>query len=68
MSKLKQVSDHIREIAKEGRMHLPGRIYASRKLMQDMEGVSCVDRVGNVAHLPGIVNYSLAKPDVQLNR
>ena len=64
MSKLKQVSDHIWEVPKTGGMLVPGRIYASRELIQNIEGDPCVDQVRNVAHLPGIVNYSLAMPDI----
>ena len=64
MSNLKQLSDYIWEVPKRGGMRVPGRIYASRELIADIENDPCVDQVRNVAHLPGIVNYSLAMPDI----
>ena len=44
-------------------MRVPGIIYANEKLMQSMEEEP-LKQVANVAHLPGIVNYSLAMPDI----
>jgi tRNA-splicing ligase RtcB (3'-phosphate/5'-hydroxy nucleic acid ligase) len=43
---------------------VPGRIYASEKLMADLKDDNCLRQVMNVAHLPGIVGYSLAMPDI----
>jgi len=45
-------------------MRVPGRIYASEKLMADLKDDNCLRQVMNVAHLPGIVGYSLAMPDI----
>jgi tRNA-splicing ligase RtcB len=45
-------------------MRVPGRIYASGKLMAGLEGDNSLRQVMNVAHLPGIVGYSLAMPDI----
>lgn len=47
-----------------GPMRVPGRIYASRRLMEGIRGDPCVQQVANVACLPGIVGYSLAMPDI----
>lgn len=60
----KKVSDTIWEIPvayKEG-MQVPARIYATEKLIQDIdEGV--IDQITNVAALPGITKYALCMPD-----
>lgn len=45
-------------------MSVPGRIYASNKLMEKIREDKSLDQVANVACLPGIINYSLAMPDI----
>jgi tRNA-splicing ligase RtcB len=45
-------------------MRVPGRIYASALLMASLRDDPCLQQVANVAHLPGIVGYSLAMPDI----
>lgn len=45
-------------------MRVPGRIYASDKLMTGLKEDNSLRQVMNVAHLPGIVGYSLAMPDI----
>lgn len=61
---VKKISSTIWEISrsyKEG-MRVPARIYATEKLLQDMdEGV--IEQVTNVATLPGIVKYAYCMPD-----
>ncbi len=61
---IRQVSDTIWEIPvsyKPG-MKVPARIYATRKLLEEMdEGV--FDQVTNVAALPGILKYAFCMPD-----
>lgn len=64
MSDLKQISKNLWEVPQTGNMRVPGRIYASKTLMKTIENDPCVDQVRNVAHLPGIVKYSLAMPDI----
>ena len=61
---LKKVEDYVWEIPKTGRMRVPGRIYSSERLMQALRGDESPQQVANVAHLPGIVRYSLAMPDI----
>jgi tRNA-splicing ligase RtcB len=58
------ISDCIWEIPKTGRMRVPGRIYADEKLMSQIRQDNSPQQVANVAHLPGIVSYSLAMPDI----
>jgi len=45
-------------------MRVPGIIYSSERLMQGMGKDESPRQVANVAHLPGIVKYSLAMPDM----
>jgi len=59
-----RVDDNIWEIPKTGKMRVPGRVYASKKLMDDITEDDSLKQVQNVAHLPGITKYSLAMPDI----
>jgi tRNA-splicing ligase RtcB len=45
-------------------MRVPGIIYADEKLLKDIRQDRAVEQVANVAFLPGIVNASLAMPDI----
>ena len=45
-------------------MRVPGIIFASEKLLNDITDGQALQQVANVAHLPGIVNASLAMPDI----
>ena len=60
---LKRIDDVTWEIPKTGAMRVPGRIFASSQLMREIEKDRSPWQVANVAHLPGIVNASLAMPD-----
>jgi tRNA-splicing ligase RtcB len=59
-----QVSANVWEIPRHGGMRVPGRVYASARLMASLQDDPCLRQVANVAHLPGIVGYSLAMPDI----
>lgn len=52
------------EIPKRGAMKVPGLVIASPKLLEDPAMSEPFDQVCNVAHLEGIVNYSIAMPDI----
>lgn len=60
----RRISDVLWEIPAEGNMRVPARIYATadglERIKQDRAPLQAV----NVAHLPGIVKYSLAMPDI----
>jgi tRNA-splicing ligase RtcB len=45
-------------------MRVPGLIYASSKLLEMIRRDQAPEQVANVAFLPGIVNHSLAMPDI----
>jgi tRNA-splicing ligase RtcB (3'-phosphate/5'-hydroxy nucleic acid ligase) len=57
-------SDWVWEIPQTGAMRVPGRVYASARMVGDMRDDPCLTQVANVACLPGIVGYSLAMPDI----
>ena len=62
--KLNRIEECLWEIPREGGMRVPGRIYATKKLIASLKEDNSLRQVMNVAHLPGIVGYSLAMPDI----
>ncbi|MGD1018127.1 MAG: RtcB family protein [Verrucomicrobiia bacterium] len=66
MNPLEKINDWLWELPasyKSG-MRVPGRIYASEKMLEHIVGDNCLEQVANVAFLPGIQKYSLAMPDI----
>lgn len=62
---LNQLRENLWEIPASGRMRVPGRIYISKKMIeQNLQNDDALKQVVNVAHLPGIQKYSLAMPDI----
>jgi len=62
--KIHKISDTIWELPvsyKQG-MKVPGRIYATQKLLSEMDD-GVFEQVSNVAMLPGIINYAFCMPD-----
>ena len=45
-------------------MRVPGMIIADERLLKDIANDQALQQVANVAHLPGIQQYSLAMPDI----
>lgn len=64
MSNLKQIRPATYELLKEGGMLVPGLVIATEELLKEMEMDRPLEQVRNVAHLPGIVGYSIAMPDI----
>ena len=63
---LKKIDDYRWEIPmsyKKG-MRVPGLIFADAKILPQIHADKALEQVANVAHLPGIVRYSLAMPDI----
>jgi tRNA-splicing ligase RtcB len=63
---LQKITDYLWELPvtyKPG-MRVPGRIYASEKMLEHIVADQCLEQVANVAFLPGIQKYSLAMPDI----
>src|SRR5467141_466086 len=61
---LVKVRDYLWEIPRHGAMLVPGRIYASERMMRDLRNDPALTQVANVACLPGILGYSFAMPDI----
>ncbi len=51
-------------IEKKGNMLVPGVVYISENMLERTFEDNVLQQVANVACLPGIINYSLAMPDV----
>ena len=62
--KLIPKEEHVYELPQEGNMRVPGRIYSSQSLLEHPGMDSAIQQVANVATLPGIVDYSMAMPDI----
>ena len=62
--KLQRTAECVWEIARHDGMRVPGRIYASESLILKAEEDRAVLQVENVAYLPGIVEASMAMPDI----
>ena len=60
---LKKISENIWEIPKERKMNVPGRVFASDKLMERIKEDKTLEQIKNAGMLPGIVKYSIAMPD-----
>src|SRR3989304_4439428 len=45
-------------------MRVPGLIFASEEVLGAIGQDQALEQVANVAFLPGIVNYSMAMPDI----
>jgi len=63
---LEQISEYKYRIPKSYKpgMRVDGIIYAGNKLLESIKKDKAPEQVANVAFLPGIVNYSLAMPDI----
>jgi tRNA-splicing ligase RtcB len=64
MFNLKKIKPAMYELPKDGKMRVPGLIIATESLLQGIEIEKPLEQVRNVAHLPGIVGYSIAMPDI----
>jgi len=62
--KFKKVHDFLWEIPKENKMKVPGRIYASKPMLDKIRQDNSPLQVQNVSQLPGIVSFSMAMPDI----
>lgn len=63
---LEKIDDYRWRIPKSYKpgMRVPGLIYANEKLLESIYKDKALEQVANVAFLPGILNYSLAMPDI----
>jgi tRNA-splicing ligase RtcB (3'-phosphate/5'-hydroxy nucleic acid ligase) len=61
--KLKKISEVEWEIPRTGEMKVPGKIFASEKLLKEIQKDDSLIQVKNVAMLPGILKASIVMPD-----
>ncbi|MGE5412013.1 MAG: RtcB family protein [Clostridiales bacterium] len=61
---LNKIGNELWEIPPFGGMRVPGRIYISKEMIEDLQNDEAIKQVINVAHLPGIQKFSLAMPDI----
>jgi tRNA-splicing ligase RtcB len=63
MENLIQLDPYRWQIPKEGGMRVPGVLFADRTLLDKMLSDRTPEQVKNAAHLPGILDASIAMPD-----
>ncbi|MGD8703323.1 MAG: RtcB family protein [Desulfosarcina sp.] len=61
---LKKITPFCYEIPKTGSMNVPGRIFMSRQMADQLSEMEALKQVANVATLPGILKASMAMPDM----
>ena len=61
--KLRKVKENIWEIKQEKPMLVPGIVFASDELIEQIQRDKTLEQVKNVSTLPGIVKASIAMPD-----
>lgn len=64
MSNLKLIKPATYLLPQEGGMRVPGLVIATEALLNEMDIEQPLQQVRNVAHLPGIIGYSIAMPDI----
>lgn len=62
--KLEKIDDNRWLIPKTGSMRVPGMIFSSQELIDEVLDGESITQVANVSTLPGIVGYSIAMPDI----
>jgi tRNA-splicing ligase RtcB (3'-phosphate/5'-hydroxy nucleic acid ligase) len=62
--KLEKIDENRWLIPKTGRMRVPGMIFSSNELINEVKEGESITQVANVSNLPGIVGYSIAMPDI----
>ncbi|MFH0714276.1 MAG: RtcB family protein [Candidatus Diapherotrites archaeon] len=62
-SAFQSVSDSVFEISKQGSMRVPARIFATKKLLDGIDG-NAIDQLKNMATLPGIQKYAIGHGDM----
>ncbi|MBN2688902.1 MAG: RtcB family protein [Deltaproteobacteria bacterium] len=62
--RLEKIDDYRWRIPSVGGMRVPGMIYTSDKMLGNIGTDQSPKQVANVAHLPGILKYSMAMPDM----
>jgi len=61
---LEKLDDFRWQIPKTKGMHVPARLYATEGMLDDILSDDAPQQAANVAHMPGIVEASMAMPDI----
>lgn len=61
---INKLTDYTWEIPRTGDMRVPARLYASGRMLDDILADKAPQQAVNVAHMPGIVEASMAMPDI----
>ncbi len=64
MFKLKKIGPATFSISKEGKMHVDALVIATEKLIKEKELEKPIEQLCNVAHLKGVLNHTIAMPDI----
>lgn len=64
MYKLEKIKPSTFIVPKQGGMRVPGLLIINDQLLKEMDIEQPLEQVRNVAHLSGIVGYSIAMPDI----
>jgi tRNA-splicing ligase RtcB (3'-phosphate/5'-hydroxy nucleic acid ligase) len=62
--KIQRIDEFRWRVPREGKMRVPGLIFASEAMARDLDRDHSALQVANVAELPGIVHESLGMPDI----
>ncbi len=61
---LKRLTPYCYEIPRSGSMNVPGRVFMSSRMANEMRETEALKQVANVATLPGILTAAMAMPDM----
>ncbi|KJS33029.1 MAG: tRNA-splicing ligase [Desulfatitalea sp. BRH_c12] len=61
---IKRIDDYRWQLEASGPMRVPGLIYTSAAMLDQLKAEEALNQVANVATLPGIVKASMAMPDI----
>ncbi|HEX2253624.1 MAG TPA: RtcB family protein [Thermoanaerobaculia bacterium] len=64
MSQIQRVDETKWRIPRRGGMRVDGVVYASETMMEELRDDASLEQVANVAWLPGILEASIAMPDI----
>jgi len=60
---LERVEEHVWELPREGEMRVPGRVFASEALLEEISEDKTLQQLKNSTHLPGITSHAVCMPD-----
>ncbi|MDA8139749.1 MAG: RtcB family protein [Desulfobacteraceae bacterium] len=61
---IKRIDDYRWQVEQSGLMRVPGIVFTSARMLDQLREEEAVNQVANVATLPGIIRASLAMPDI----